>query len=202
MDDACITIGLNDATLSPGDHVCVLFRGEEGRDAVLLPFLRAAREEGDKVIAMLEETPPAGVLERLGVGPGADPEAQDTRCFDLFSVDDTYLAQGRFDREELLRLVAERVNVAAAEPDWRYVRAVGDMAWALREAPGVEELARYESDLNRSVWQQGSRVSMCFYDLERFVDGALVMRIMQTHPKVLLNGVVLENPWYLPPVDA
>jgi hypothetical protein len=193
-----IRLGINDASLAPGDHVCALFRGAAGRDDVLLPFLQAAREQGDKVVGLLEEFPPETVLDRL------DPRVQrdDGRRFDLFSVDDTYLAGGRFCREDVLRFWADQVTAASAEPDWRYVRTVGDMAWALQDAPGVEDLARYESELNLSVWQHGSKVSMCLYDLERFVDGALVMEIMRTHPKVLLGGVVLENPWYCPPAEA
>jgi hypothetical protein len=193
-----IRLGIDDAALAPGDHVCALFRGASGRDHVLLPFLRAAREQGDKVIGLLEESPPEAVLDRLGPRVHEDDEGR----YDLFSADDTYLAGGRFRRDAVLQFWADHVTAASAEPDWRYVRTVGDMVWALRDAPGVEDLARYESELNLSAWQHGSKVTMCLYDLERFVDGALVMQIMRTHPKVLLGGVVLENPWYSPPVAA
>ena len=70
-DDQRIRLGPDDAFLDPGDHVCALFRGSEGRDAVLLPFLQAAVEQGDKVVGLLEDEPPAAVLDRIE--PDDDP---------------------------------------------------------------------------------------------------------------------------------
>jgi hypothetical protein len=39
---------------------------------------------------------------------------------------------------------------------------------------------------------------MCLYDLDRWA-GELVMSVLQTHRRVFVNGLVLSNPYYLPP---
>ena len=35
------------------------------------------------------------------------------------------------------------------------------------------------------------------YDLDRWA-GELVMSVLQTHPRIFVNGLVLDNPYYLP----
>jgi hypothetical protein len=39
---------------------------------------------------------------------------------------------------------------------------------------------------------------VCLYDLREF-GGGLLMELLKTHPKVLLGGLVFENPHYLSP---
>jgi hypothetical protein len=71
------------------------------------------------------------------------------------------------------------------------------MTWALRQAPGVEELVIYESELNRFL-PRYPQVILCLYDLERF-SGEIIIDLLKTHPKVLLGSMVVENPHYLEP---
>jgi hypothetical protein len=71
------------------------------------------------------------------------------------------------------------------------------MTWALRQAPGVEELVGYESELNRFL-PRYPQVILCLYDLERF-SGDIIIDVLKTHPRVLLGGMVLDNPYYLEP---
>lgn len=71
------------------------------------------------------------------------------------------------------------------------------MTWALRGLPGASDLTRYEARLNRLLPR--CQVILCLYDLERFTDGHVLMELLRTHPKVLMSGQLLENPWY---VDA
>jgi hypothetical protein len=77
------------------------------------------------------------------------------------------------------------------------VRAAGEMTWSLRDLPGVDELMRFESELNRmgSLFPQ---VILCLYDLERF-GGGIMVDLLKTHPKLLLGGMILDNPHYLSP---
>jgi hypothetical protein len=42
------------------------------------------------------------------------------------------------------------------------------------------------------------QVILCLYDLQRHGAGIL-LDLLTTHPKVLLGGIVLENPHYLSP---
>jgi hypothetical protein len=42
------------------------------------------------------------------------------------------------------------------------------------------------------------QVILCLYDIDRF-GGGIVVDMLKTHPRVLLGGAVLENPFYLSP---
>jgi hypothetical protein len=71
------------------------------------------------------------------------------------------------------------------------------MTWALRQMPGVEELVGYESRLNRFL-PRYPQVILCLYELDQF-SGEVLVDVLKTHPKVLLGGMVLDNPYYLEP---
>ena len=46
----------------PGDHLCGFYYGDEERDALLLPFLRAGLQSGDKCLAVVDSTPGEQVI--------------------------------------------------------------------------------------------------------------------------------------------
>ncbi len=41
---------------------------------------------------------------------------------------------------------------------------------------------------------------MCLYDVERF-DGEVIVGVLRTHPKAVLSGTVVDNPFYIRPED-
>jgi hypothetical protein len=73
------------------------------------------------------------------------------------------------------------------------------MTWALKEFPGVEDLVDYEAELNDFL-PLYPQVIMCLYDLDLF-DGSVVVDLLRTHPKLLLCGSLLDNPYYLEPAE-
>jgi len=81
--------------------------------------------------------------------------------------------------------------------EFGFARAVGEMTWALRQPPGVDELVTYESRLNRFL-PRYPQVILCLYELDRF-SGEVLVDVLKTHPKVLLGGIVLDNRYYLEP---
>jgi hypothetical protein len=61
----------------------------------------------------------------------------------------------------------------------------------------VADLIGYESELNR-IMSNFPQVNLCLYDLTR-CSGDLIMDVLKTHPKALLGGMVIDNPYYLDP---
>jgi hypothetical protein len=76
-------------------------------------------------------------------------------------------------------------------------RNIGDMSWAHRDEGVVSDLMGYESELNR-IMSNFPQVNLCLYDLTR-CSGDLIMDVLKTHPKALLGGMVIDNPYYLDP---
>ena len=56
----------------PGDHLCGFYYGDEERDALLLPFLRAGLQSGDKCLAVVDSTPVEQVIAEVTTGLDAD----------------------------------------------------------------------------------------------------------------------------------
>jgi hypothetical protein len=191
-----VELGIPGVQLAPGDHVCAFYRGLSERDEVLIPYLREGLRAGDKCICVVDATEPDAVLASL-TGDIDLRSPLGSHQIDVLSSRQTYLRDGAFCTQTMLEFWDESVGGALRDPGFSFARAVGEMTWALRDMPGVAELVGYESELNRFL-PQYPQVILCLYDLERF-NGGLVVDIMKTHPKVLVGGAVVENPYYLDP---
>jgi len=194
---ASITMGLPGVTIAPGDHICAFYRGVAQRDDVLVPFLREGMLAGDKCICVMDDPDTERVVGPLSAELDVEL-SQRTGQLELMCSDSAYLPGGYFAIEEMLEFWKRGIGSAVEDAGFGFVRAVGEMTWALRDLPGVEQLVTYEARLNEFL-PKYPQVILCLYDLERFTDGQVLMGLLRTHPKVLLSGQLLENPWYTEP---
>lgn len=195
MNEA-IELGIPGLSLDVGDHVCAFYRGDVERDSILESYLGAGLRLGDKCVCVLDGGEPAALRAALAASMDRHGSVRDQ--LDVCSSADTYLLGGRFSTAAMLAFWDTVVGTAIAD-GYRFSRAVGEMTWALRQLPGVEELLGYESQLNDFL-PRYPQVILCLYDLERF-DGEIVVDILKTHPMVLIGGMVLDNPYYLEPAE-
>jgi hypothetical protein len=187
--------------VAPGDHVCTFYRGRARRDEIVLSFLRDGILAGDKCIAVLDDDAER-IVKDLATLTDVSTTDDDGRVragqLDVVDVGESYLSGGGFSPDRMLDFWGRGVTVALRSQGYAFVRAVGEMTWALRDAPGVEDLVPYEARLNH-VAPRYPQAILCLYDLARFTDGQLLMDLLRTHPRVLLSGQLLDNPWYLDP---
>jgi hypothetical protein len=190
-----IALGITGVQLAPGDHVCAFYPSLAERDEILIPYLRAGVESGDKCVCVVDATDPETVLAALGteVDLGACLGRQQ---LEVQRSQDTYLRGGGFSTQAMLDFWDTAVG-GAVTAGFGFTRAVGEMTWAIRQMPGVEELVGYEARLNRFL-PRYPQVILCLYELDRF-SGEVLVDVLKTHPKVLLAGMVLDNPYYLEP---
>jgi hypothetical protein len=178
--------------MSVGDHICAFYRGEEERDQIFLPYLREGLRAGDACICVLDSSDPDQV--RVALGKDAQLES---RRMQLLSSEESYLAGGGFSPDTMMSFWVETAQ-ATFDEGYEFMRAVGEMTWALRDMPGVDSLVAYEAELNRFL-PKFPQTILCLYDLERFTNGELLIDILRTHPKVLMSRMVVDNPWYIEP---
>jgi MEDS: MEthanogen/methylotroph, DcmR Sensory domain len=188
--------GIDDINLRPGSHVCAFYRGASERDRLLTAYLGAGLTAGDKCICIVDSAFTAKQLESLRPSHGADGPSGGQ--LDIHLPESTYLAGGEFTTGDMLTFWTESMAKAEIE-GYAFCRLVGEMTWALRDAPGVEHLISYESELNR-VTSSYPVVVLCLYDLDLF-SGEVVVNIVRTHPQVLIQGILVENPYYLRPEE-
>lgn len=191
-----VPFGPTGMSVSVGDHICAFYRTSTGRDEILVPFLQAGLDRGDKCIAVLDQADPAELLSQLKAS--TDPDTADTDDqLAVMNSEDTYLKGGSFSKMAMLDFWENAVGGSMKEDKYPFARSVGEMTWALRQLPGVEDFVEYEAELNHFLLKY-PQVILCLYDLDQF-DGRVVVDLLRTHPKILLCGTLLDNPYYLEP---
>ncbi len=191
-----VGLGFGDIETSVGAHICAFYRGRQDRDDLLIPYLEEGIRNGEKCICLVDSSGPEQIWDSLHCdhpAPGAEaPQVEVLRSTE------SYLRNGRFDTDEMIDWLTENVTAALTADGFPLVRAAGEMSWALRAFPGVGELFYYESQLNKYTARIPQQVLFCMYDLDR-VSGSMVIDAMRTHPRVLVGGLLFENPYYVDP---
>jgi DNA-binding CsgD family transcriptional regulator len=183
--------------VSPGTHYCALYSGPVERDRLLYAFLQEGLRQGDKCLCLIDDVEPALVRDRAVGRPGPEYSRRSAQL-DVERTSDAYLPSGAFRVEDMMRFLAESVD-AATDDGFDLLRAAGEMSWVLTGPPGWDDLFRYESALNHVAGEMPA-ILVCLYDLQKFGADMLV-EVLYTHPKVLLDRTVIDNPHYLPPTE-
>lgn len=187
--------GLPGVDLSPGDHVCAMFFGREERDDIVVPYLEAGLRAGDKCICIVEAPP----LDVLAARIGDEREVEGyiaSEQLELLSPVDLYLRVQPFSSESMIEWWQDSLAAATSSGTYDFSRATGEMPGAWQQVPRAEWF-RYESELNRFLQGQPETI-ICLYDLDRF-GGGFMVDLLRTHPKLLMGGLLLENPHWRPP---
>jgi DNA-binding CsgD family transcriptional regulator len=180
------------AELPPGTHICALYSGPAERDRLLFSFLQEGIREGDQCLCLIDDAEPTTV--RDGVDAQNGQWQARSQQLDVGRASDVYLESGRFSVKHMMSFLSARLAVAA-ESEFSMLRAAGEMSWMRPEPESSADFFVYESAVNKIV-EDKPAIFMCMYDLDRFGVSMLV-DVLKTHPKVLLDRMVLENPHYL-----
>lgn len=189
-----VVSGIDEIGLLPGSHVCAFYRGDSDRDRLLSGYFGAGLSAGDKCVCVVDSRNTAEWLRALPHSCGSQIPGDGQ--LDVHLPESSYLAGGEFTTGDMLTFWIDHILRATAD-GYSFCRLAGEMTWALRDAPGVEHLVGYESELNRVTASHPVTV-LCLYDLDRF-SGEVVVNIVMTHPQVLVQGILIENPYYVGP---
>lgn len=181
--------------VGPGTHFCALYSGPAERDRLLFSFLDAGLRHGDKCLCLVDDIEPALVRDHLVGRPGPEYSRRSSQL-EVKRASEAYLPTGEFRIDDMARFLIQSVG-EATDAHFGLLRAAGEMSWVLPGPPGHEDLFDYESALN-GVVDQMPALFMCLYDLNKF-GVAMLIEALRTHPKVLLDRTVIDNPHYVPP---
>ena len=176
-----------------GTHLCALYSGSVERDDLLFPFLHEGIQRGDTCLCYVNEAESAAVRARAVGASAADPSAE---RFDVRPASEVYLQSGRFSVEHMVSVLSDSLAEMVARGSG-LLRVTGEMPWpgVLAQPHGADDFFVYEAALTEVVDQKPA-IFMCMYDLQRFGLEMLVA-VLKTHPIVLLDRTVLDNPHYL-----
>lgn len=192
-----INLGFGDYTCNWGTHICGFYENDTDREDMLLGFLHQGDLEGDLQFYCPAEKPKNDFLATYQRNyPDCTEHTQDPGRFQVIEAKELYYPNGTFSPSSMDQGLNEFYQVSQ-QHGRRNVRATAEMIWALEAIPGVEHLMVYESRLNYFIpgkpW-----VSICLYNINRF-SGALIMKVLQTHPYAISCGVITKNPYYQDP---
>ncbi|MET0146008.1 MAG: MEDS domain-containing protein [Ilumatobacteraceae bacterium] len=195
---ALVTLGIDGLEVEAGEHLCGLYSGARERDALILPFLRAGLRAGDKCICVVDGAEPAELVTTLSADVAASGHSTGNQL-DVIRSSDIYLRAGVFSAVEVLASWKAAISEVMYDTRFDLVRAVE--TWSLREVvPDRNELLVLESEMNRFL-PLFPQVILCLYDLERF-GGGIVVDLLKTHPRVLVGGAIVENPYCMTPDEV
>ena len=178
--------------IGTGDHLCALYFGDTERDDILLPYLRDGLSRGSKCVVGISATQPTEVYEEIN---DADGYVASTQLV-VRTSQDPLLAAKDFSIQRLIEFWDGTV-LSALQDGYPFVRLGAEAAWWMPQVPGMPEFIRYEAELNRYAPRHPQSI-LCLYDLTKYGAG-LIVDLLRVHPIILLSGLVLENPYYLPP---
>jgi MEDS: MEthanogen/methylotroph, DcmR Sensory domain len=187
----------DDVAFRPGDHVCALYRGSKGRDEVLVSYLREGIHQGQRCICYLDGAEGEPVADDLRARLRRAEPGTPEQWPEIVDFTRSYLREGRFSETEWLDVVRTPDDLAGGTQGTPVVRAAGEMTWSLRTGcPGVEAWSSYEARIN--LRPSVAHIFLCLYDIERF-RGDAIIDVLRTHPKVVTDNGLIDNPYYVPP---
>jgi hypothetical protein len=165
---------------------------------VLLPFIKDGFECGDKAVHVVNPGQHQNHLQRLAAAGIDAAAAQHSGQFELRTNTETYLRDGHFDQDRMLK-VFEQLASGNKNSIFPLSRIVCHMEWAADGRSHVDDLIEFESRVN-DLWRRHEDVVICTYDLAKF-GGATVIDIMRTHPMIIIGGILQHNPFFVPPEE-
>jgi hypothetical protein len=111
----------------------------------------------------------------------------------VLTEDEAYMPDARFSKEIFIRTMESMISDSSAN-GYESFRAVGDETFIMRHGVDINEWFAAESELN-NIAPGFPHFFFCLYDLDVF-DGNTVMRVLRTHPRVYVNGIIIGNPHY------
>jgi hypothetical protein len=189
-------IQLGGMALGAHRHACAFFTSQEEEDALLMPFLKAGLDRGDRGFCIIDPRSRDSYVDRMGRAGIDGPAFEQDGQLELRGWDDAYLRGGHFSQEAMLALIQEVLS-AGRQRGYPLTRLIAHMEWSREDRPGVDDLVEYETRLNYVLPKYPDPV-ICTYDTSKY-DGGVIMDILRTHPLVVVGGVLRENPFFVEP---
>jgi hypothetical protein len=175
----------------PGDHVCAFYSSRSAFDDIVADYVTGGLRARGRVCCVVDR--PSDVLDRVpaqfarAAGPSGD------ELLTVRTGEEACLPGGEFTKESYIGEMKARI-VEASDRGYGCFRAVGDESFVARNHVDLDEWFAAESELN-SIDPGFPHFFFCLYDLTLF-DRSTVLRALGTHPRVYVNGILIDNPHY------
>lgn len=190
-----VAMGFTRQPFPAGTHMCFLYSDEAERRRVIGKFLESGIAAREKVSYFADIMKPEEVrawLLDMGV------ELPEDDAFSILVAEKTYCPGGSFVPQKMLATL-QAFYKQAKKDGYPNARVSGEMSWALKGIPGSERLMEYEALINE-ISVAYPVTPICQYDVNKF-SGAAILDVLKVHPMMIINGQIVQNPYYMQPRD-
>lgn len=195
-DGHLVALGFTEEPVPVGTHMCLIFTDEKERQDSLLKFLLSGLKGAERVACFSEnisEETVRAFLEKEGI---SYDEHKGQQAISLSGTREVYFEGGVFDPERMLKTLTSFYQTSQAQ-GFPAARVIGEMTPEIEHVPGGERLMEYESRVSLLV-RDCPITTVCLYDARAF-DGATILNVLKVHPKMVVNGAVVQNPFFIEP---
>jgi len=189
-----IDLGFVPQHFQEGTHMCLIYKDDEERENVISQYLLKGLITNEKVSYFAFKASKDEIitfLQKSGV-------VVNEQNLDVLNAAETYCPNGKFVPEEMLETLRQFYN-SSIEKGYKSCRVSGEMHWALQQISGSERLMEYEALVN-NVLVTHPVTAICQYDARKF-SGELIIDCLKVHPYMIINGQVIENPYFMNPEE-
>jgi hypothetical protein len=187
--------GIPGVKIEAGDHICALYRHRSERNDVLMPFLREGLSLGHKCLVGLYEQDTSAIHRAIGRDVDVETSVT-TGQLEVLGAADMLFRPEEFSVDNMITFWEGILSDAVQTGGFEFARLSAECTWWEKQLPGFDALARYESSLNEFAAQHPVSF-LCMYDMSE-ITGGVIVDLLRTHPRLLLCGLLLSNPYYVP----
>ncbi len=182
-----------EAHLKLGDHLCSFYENKVEQFQIVLPFLKEGLAKEEKCLYIADENTAeeikAGLLMH-GVDVGAILKSGQLK---IVTSREAYIRLGKFDPEAMVSFLVSAAKEALSE-GYAGLRVAGEASWILRDMSSLDAFIDYEAMVNEALRNLPAK-ALCQYNTKMFF-GNILVKVLKTHPRVLLGLDLYENPFY------
>ena len=177
------------------DHIALIYETAEERLAAITPLIKVGLEKGELCLYISNDENDRGIVEALKAEHIDVEKAVGTGGLILTSKKEMYFKLGRFDPDWTIRVLTNIADLAKSY-GFTAMRIMSEMTWTQEQVPGVERWPEYEAKMNSLNVGISLRI-ICQYDRNAFPPAAM-MAAIRTHPRVVSQGSISKNSFYVP----
>lgn len=198
QESSKVSLGFLEQDVEKGTHICLVYTSDKERDHSLLNFLLSGLEAEERNACFSNQLDAETLSDFLGKHGFSYYEAVQKNALSLSGTNEVYFQDGVFDPERMLATL-KKYYQDSRDMGFESSRVIGEMVPEVENVPGGERLLEYESRVTQLL-REAPITTVCQYDARSF-DGATILEVLKVHPKMIVNGMLVENPFYITPED-
>ncbi|MBF0196263.1 MAG: MEDS domain-containing protein [Planctomycetes bacterium] len=192
------SLGFTDQEVPVGTHMCLVFTEDEERADCLRKFLLSGLKIKERSACFSNHTSENEMRSFLSQHDITYDDRKEKQDIFMSGASDVYFQDNTFDPDRMLGLL-DHFYQETKDLGYSAARVIGEMNPEIEKVKGGERLLEYESRVSLML-KEKPVTAICQYNANLF-DGATIMEVLKVHPQMMVNGAVVENPFFIEPED-